>query len=209
MNVAVIGASGRTGRLVVELALKKGWTVRALVRDAAKLALNSPLLTVVVGDATVEADVAKVLEGTQATINAAGPVKGGHPELMQRLSKALQKGFSSTHGHRIVWLSGAGVKLPGDKPDALRSVVRGLMKLIAASVLRDSEAGVTTILALGDRVTVVRVPMLSDEATKGSLFLSDQPSRPVPAGRSEVAQLLVDQVEDTTWAGKAPFAGVK
>jgi hypothetical protein len=51
-NLVVLGASGRTGRLVVEQALAAGHFVTALVRSPEKLTLRHPKLRVVVGDAT-------------------------------------------------------------------------------------------------------------------------------------------------------------
>lgn len=48
--VALFGASGRTGRLVLAEAQRRGWPVRALVRDAARLPA-APGLALTVGDA--------------------------------------------------------------------------------------------------------------------------------------------------------------
>ena len=48
--VALFGASGRTGRLVLAEAQRRGWPVRALVRDAARLPA-APGLSICVGDA--------------------------------------------------------------------------------------------------------------------------------------------------------------
>ncbi|MCC6246218.1 MAG: NAD(P)H-binding protein [Rubrivivax sp.] len=48
--IAHFGASGRTGRLVLAEALRRGWPVRALVRDAARLPA-APGLAITVGDA--------------------------------------------------------------------------------------------------------------------------------------------------------------
>lgn len=48
--LALFGASGRTGRLVLAEALRRGWPVRALVRDALRLR-PTPGLELTVGDA--------------------------------------------------------------------------------------------------------------------------------------------------------------
>jgi uncharacterized protein YbjT (DUF2867 family) len=40
MNILVLGANGKTGRLVVEQALAAGHTVKAFVRDPSKLKLS-------------------------------------------------------------------------------------------------------------------------------------------------------------------------
>jgi putative NADH-flavin reductase len=60
MTVALFGASGRTGRLVLAEARKRGWPVRALVRDASRLPA-APGLALTVGDARDSAAVDAVL----------------------------------------------------------------------------------------------------------------------------------------------------
>jgi putative NADH-flavin reductase len=71
--LAVLGATGRTGRRVVEYALAAGRGVRALARRPAALAdLAHPALAVVQGDATDPAAVARLLDGAGAVISALG-----------------------------------------------------------------------------------------------------------------------------------------
>jgi putative NADH-flavin reductase len=63
--VALFGASGRTGRLVLAEALRRGWPVRALVRDAAKLPAAAGL-TLAVGDARDSGAVDETLQAAGA-----------------------------------------------------------------------------------------------------------------------------------------------
>ena len=69
MNLLVLGATGRTGRLVVEHALAAGHTVIALVRSPEKLTNGSSNLRVVRGSATDKSDLARALEGADAVIS--------------------------------------------------------------------------------------------------------------------------------------------
>jgi putative NADH-flavin reductase len=71
MIVALFGATGATGRLVLERLLARGDGVRALARDPAKLA-PAPGLTVTKGDARDAAAVAATLAGTEAAISCLG-----------------------------------------------------------------------------------------------------------------------------------------
>ena len=59
MKIAVFGATGGTGKQVVQQALAAGDQVTALVRDPAKLAIENANLTVVTGNVL---DAAKVEE---------------------------------------------------------------------------------------------------------------------------------------------------
>lgn len=76
MKILVLGATGATGRLVLDQALAAGHQVRALVRSPEKLTVSSPNPEVVTGQATDDADVAQALSGVDAVISALGAAKG-------------------------------------------------------------------------------------------------------------------------------------
>ena len=73
MRIAVLGASGRTGRQVVRHALDAGHTVNALFRDASASPPAQPNLRVVAGLATVRGAVVDALSDAVAAISALGP----------------------------------------------------------------------------------------------------------------------------------------
>ncbi len=49
-SILIFGATGKTGLQIVTQALARGWSVRAVVRDAAKLVIRHVNLQVVVAD---------------------------------------------------------------------------------------------------------------------------------------------------------------
>ena len=50
MKISVFGATGRTGRMVVEQALSQGIEVVGLVRDVGKMTMDDPKLQIVQDD---------------------------------------------------------------------------------------------------------------------------------------------------------------
>ncbi|PTM04295.1 MAG: hypothetical protein DA405_07725 [Bacteroidetes bacterium] len=70
MKVLIIGASGRTGKLVVEEALAQGWEVKALVREVKVFDINHPNLVKVEGTPFAYADVKKACEFCDVVISA-------------------------------------------------------------------------------------------------------------------------------------------
>ena len=71
-RVLVIGATGGTGRQLVEQALERGYEVTALVRNPAKLQITHPHLTIVTGDVLDYASVAAVMKDQDAVVSALG-----------------------------------------------------------------------------------------------------------------------------------------
>jgi NAD(P)-dependent dehydrogenase (short-subunit alcohol dehydrogenase family) len=75
MTVAVFGATGVTGLLVLRALLSRGHTVRALTRSPNKIPADlaqSDSLTVVVGELTDEEKLREVLLGANAVVNMLG-----------------------------------------------------------------------------------------------------------------------------------------
>ena len=68
MNIAVFGATGRTGKPFTELALKEGYEVRVLLRTPSKLGIQHPNLQIIEGDLTDAAKAEQTIHGTDAVL---------------------------------------------------------------------------------------------------------------------------------------------
>jgi putative NADH-flavin reductase len=75
MRITVFGASGRTGRSLVEQALEHGHEVVAFVRDGSAFGEPGDKLDVVEGDATNVEAVAEAIRGSDAVISVLGLVR--------------------------------------------------------------------------------------------------------------------------------------
>ena len=70
MNILILGASGKTGRQVLDRAVDAGNTVTAFVRDPQKLDRND--VAVATGDARNVDDLREALRGQDAVISTLG-----------------------------------------------------------------------------------------------------------------------------------------
>jgi putative NADH-flavin reductase len=73
MKLFVIGATGGTGREVVEQALARGHQVTAFVRSAEGIKLKNERLTVIKGNATYEDQLANAMPNHDAVVSTLGP----------------------------------------------------------------------------------------------------------------------------------------
>jgi uncharacterized protein YbjT (DUF2867 family) len=76
MTVLAIGATGSIGRYVIEEALRRGHSVRALVRNPAKVFLP-PAVNVIIGDLTRPESLLPAVDGADAIVFTHGSVGGG------------------------------------------------------------------------------------------------------------------------------------
>jgi putative NADH-flavin reductase len=72
MRLFILGANGRTGRELVDLALARGHHVTAFVRSPHKIAARHERLAIVAGDPLATAELARALPGHDAVISALG-----------------------------------------------------------------------------------------------------------------------------------------
>ena len=137
-NIIVFGAGGRAGKRVVAEAARRGHRVTAVVRDLTKYAdpakhaeLAAEGVTVVVGDVTDAASVARLASGHDAAINAAA---GMEPDHFVSAARALTAGLAAAGVARLVTvgIGGALEAAPGvavhdsdDLPEEARSFSRG------------------------------------------------------------------------------------
>jgi putative NADH-flavin reductase len=110
VKVAVLGATGRTGRLIVEELQRRGHSVVALVRDPARLTG----VPTVVGSSRDPQALARLLPGVDAVISALGPVDKDHT-LHRDTARALIEAMAMASVKRFVGVSGAGIDVPGDR----------------------------------------------------------------------------------------------
>ncbi|XP_063793761.1 flavin reductase (NADPH)-like isoform X2 [Pseudophryne corroboree] len=71
-NIALFGATGMTGKVILAQALDAGYNVTVLVRDPARLPTNKKPARIIVGDVLNKSDVSKTVEGQDAVIIVLG-----------------------------------------------------------------------------------------------------------------------------------------
>jgi len=114
MRVAVIGASGRTGRATVARALAAGHDVVSVVRTAASAPVGT---TTSVADARDVAALDLALTGCDAVVSCLGHVPGADdPTILHDGAVALLAAMSAARVRRLVAISAAGAYIEGDDP---------------------------------------------------------------------------------------------
>ena len=206
MHLAILGATGRTGRPLVEQALAAGHPVTALARTPSKLALDHPALTVVQGNALSSDDVATVVEGADAVLLTLGPTKGAPPDLMTRAAENTVAAMRRHGVGRVVTETGAGVTDPKDPGGLGPAIMGGIMRVVAKTLLADSEAHVDVFRQSGLDWTAVRAPRLTTGPLTGDYrvgYFSMGPGHSV--SRADVAALMLDLATSDRYAGEAPM----
>ncbi len=207
MNLAVFGATGRTGRHVVEQALAGGHRVSALVRDEGKLPTKHERLRVVVGDALDGGKVEEALRGQGAAIVALGPVKGGPDDLLERASENIVRAAKATGVRRLIAEGGAGMRVEEDAPGFGSKLMSGLVGLMIPKQVHDKRRQMEIMRGSGLEWAVVRAPVLTDGPLTSTYRLGFPNLGPgAKISRADIAHAMLNlaTMEDSPWLGQAP-----
>ncbi|MBM7075299.1 NAD(P)-dependent oxidoreductase [Micromonospora humida] len=104
VRIVVFGAGGKAGRAVVAEAAGRGHEVVAVVRDTARYAdLAGSGVAVVAGDVTDRSQVAALVKGAGAVVNAVAPGPGDAPgTFFTAAANALVDAIAGAGGGRLV-----------------------------------------------------------------------------------------------------------
>lgn len=150
-TVSLLGATGRTGRPLLDLLLQEGHEVQALVRSEQHALPEHPHLTIIHGDATNADDLERVVHGTSVVFSCLGT------DQKQILSVAVPHliiKMKEQHIDRIVFVSTAGILDASEEPGKYRfqssesrrrSTIAAEDHLKAYLTLKDADVDYTVI----------------------------------------------------------------
>lgn len=196
MRIAVLAATGATGRLLVQQALSRGHTVLALARDPAGIDTSaSPHLTAVAADVTDRDSVVRALTDVDAVVSGLGATKGDRPGTLLAGAHALNAARAQRPTLGIVWLGAFGT---GQSAGPAGPLVRALL-VVALGAERTDKADADTV-ALAAGASVLHPGPLTDKPlspTRSTVALADLPRRLFPrtVARATVAAAMLDEAE--------------
>lgn len=203
MNIAVIAASGRSGKAFTEHALAKGHTVRAGVRGTHSLAAH-PRLTVVTCDATSEQDLANLVAGQDAVVSFIGHVKGSQKNVQTEAMRAVCTAMSRAKVTRLVSLTGTGVRFPGDKITFIDRLLNTGIAAVDPARIQDGKNHVAFLEQTSLDWTVIRVLKLQNTKPKPFVLKQNGPAKTI-VSRHEVAQAALEVLDQDSFIRQAPI----
>jgi len=204
VNVALLGATGRTGVLVLDELLMRGHAVRALVRSEGRITPGAAITTVV-GDSRDRDTLSELVGGVEAVMSALGP-RARDESLHRDTAKALVASMHDAGVRRFVGVSGMGIDVPGDQRSLSAKVAASLVKLVGGAVSRDKQLEYEVFSASDLDWTLARPPRLADGEETGRLEHDARRStRSTKIRRADLATFLVDVAEQGLYLRQAPF----
>ncbi|MFZ5940366.1 MAG: NAD(P)-dependent oxidoreductase [Bacteroidota bacterium] len=204
IKVAVVGASGKSGKYLTEELLRRKFNVRALVRVPEKQGLTGDLLEVVTGNVLDYGSVLNLLQGCQAVISTLGQRKG-EPPVFAAATGNILKAMGELEIRRYILLTGMSLDVPGDRKKFINRFLSWMMRTAFTEVLKDKQEEYALLPDSRADWTVVRVPMIVPEDITGTCRTSLVDCQGKRIGTRDLAGFLCDQLLDESFIRKAPF----
>lgn len=186
MNVLLLGATGGTGKRILEQGLARGHRMTAFVRTPSRLGHSASEPRIVVGDARDTEALTAAAREHEVVISALGTRSRLDRALLPACTRSLVSACSAAGVERIVCMSSALLfPIPGMLAAFFRWFTRG-----ALEGAREADQ-----LVVGSRLryTIVRPVRLTDGPASGvRASVNGLPDAPRPISRADVAAFMLD-----------------
>ena len=206
MKILIFGATGGTGKQLVEQALAAGNHVVAYVRNPSKLNIIHEYLTIVEGELTDQLMINHSIKGVNAVISVLGP-RGGSKD--KPITNGVQNIINAMNKHgvaRLIVSSTLSVKDPKDLPDLKTKLLVKFVKFTIRSAYEEIISVAETIRKSSLNWTILRLTTLnnnpkSEKIRVGYLGKGEVGLR---LSRADLAFFMLKQVQDTKYLHQSP-----
>jgi putative NADH-flavin reductase len=210
MNIAVFGANGETGRLLVAAALEAGHTVTALTRHPDDFPLRHDNLHVVAGDVREPADVGSTVVGADAVLSTLGVPYGRKPITIYSTGMSAILTAMTQHGvRRLACVSSSATDHEFARQDTgggffFERVLKPIIENTMGKTLYDDMRRMEALVRASDLDwTIIRPSGLfaTDKVTDYAVAENFLPQR--FTSRADLADFLLRQAAETEFVRKA------
>jgi uncharacterized protein YbjT (DUF2867 family) len=205
-KILLLGATGATGRLIVNQAVARGYDVTVLVRSAEK-ASDITGAKLIVGDARDERVLREALKGRDAVVSALGTPVSPFREvtLLSTATRALVSAMKAEQVSRLVCITGMGA---GDSAGHGGFIADNVIfPLLLKKVYADKNRQEAIVRNSGLNWVLVRPSILNNKPGRGSIrALTDLSGfHGGSIAREDVAKFVLDQVRADIWRHRSPL----
>ncbi len=193
MRLFILGATGGTGRALIDQAIERGHHVTAFVRSPQKLGSKRDGVTVLQGDPRSVDELRAALPDHDAVLSALGPPGPGRTTIVGDAARATVTAVQAAGLRRLLVV---GVAVLFEDQGLLSAILR---RTLLRNVARDSAEMERVVTASGLDWTIVRPPRLTNGPLTRRYGVSDD-RMPLGArltvSRADVAHFLLEELED-------------
>jgi putative NADH-flavin reductase len=167
MRIAIFGASGRTGRQLVEQAVAKGHQVTAIVRNRDGLPSDlDRAVRLVKADVMNPDAIAPALADADAVVSALSGPGRAPSSIWSESTRSIVQAMREASVRRYIAITGSMLDSTGDSP-FFRYIAKPIARRMLKGSANDMGRAEQLIHESGLEWTIIRVPRLTDKPGRG------------------------------------------
>lgn len=197
LRIALLGGTNEVGSTLLEMALEAEHSVRLLTRSPSNVMVEDRNLNIIEGKGTNTADVASLIEGSDAVVCCAASKPGG-PRIMKRMAENCIAACRTNGITRLLFVTALGV---GGSSTLVRL---GLGLTQGWDTFLDYNMADEKVLKAG--FTAVRPAALTTKGEPDGKYLATSKTGVTLRGalhKADLALFLMKELTKGEWGGKA------
>ena len=207
IKVALIGATGKAGKYLLQQLISEGYSVRVLIRDQERFQItHSAIDKIVVGDVSQSECIESLIDGCTAVVSALGlGFPPSQPTIFSLATKNIIKAMSQAAIRRYILITGLNVDTRADKKGPVTKSATEWMYTNYPKTTRDKQREYELLLESDLDWTLVRLPLIQETKiiNKIKVSTSDCPGASISA--TSLAVFVTEQLNSTAYIKRSPF----
>jgi putative NADH-flavin reductase len=202
-RIIVLGATGGTGRQVVEQALRNGHHVTAIVRNPDALKVHHERLEIIRGDVYRSKSFEHALYGKDVVISCLGIQKQKATTLYSEGISNIMTAMQAAGVDRLICISAIAVNVPLNGSLLMRFITKNILQRIFTHTYNDMRAMESILRDSPLAWTVIRPPWLRNgpQTSVYRTSINESLSNASKLSRADLAHYIVNHLTDTTTFG--------
>ncbi|QOL13686.1 NAD(P)-dependent oxidoreductase [Dickeya dianthicola] len=206
MKITLFGATGKTGRYLIDEGVKRGMEITVFARPSSPF--ENANVRVVRGELTDRNRLREAISGSDAVLSALGPTSLTHPKNLPITTAmgAITSVMKQEEVKRLIAVSTGTALDPGDRFDPKIRLPALLIRFVMPRAFQDIIGFADAIRASGLDWTMVRVAFLKSSPASNHLNvgLYGRSTHSLTVSRQDVATFMFDQILSAEFVNKAP-----
>ena len=210
MKIAIFGATGIVGRAITKEALRRGYEVTVLTRDASHVSEKNSKLHVMVGDVMDPATTLKVVTGQDAviqTLGIGGKGNGKPTHFVSSAMKVIMEQMEKAGVKRLIAISVIGADGSWKfLPWIYRAFILPVFQKWFVPIIADKDRMEKDIEASNLDWTIIRCTTIKDAPATGhvTVALDNGKGLKFSINAPDMARFFVDQLKSGRYLKKCP-----
>ena len=209
MKITIFGSTGFLGKVLLEMALDKGYQVKTLVRNPDKLGEFRDRVEFIQGDIFNEKDVLRTVSGTEVVLSTVGPPNRntGNPEIYKKSMENIVDILEKENIRRFIHVGGAAH--PGGENENWtigRRFLKQMLIITGPKILLAKQLEWDVLKKSKLDWTLVRPPaILKGKSKSGNLSMDEKNLGSLKVNVEDLSNFMLEQITSGLWVKKAPL----